>query len=100
MVTCPHTYSYVKLTEEVKQKISAEKKPRLAADDAPMGYPMPTKNEAKEKGLRSVIKMKNGQELSIFTLNKAGQNLLGKTLPELYEHMGSDVVDNLEIILC
>lgn len=99
MVTCPHTYTYVYLTEEVKQKIAAEKKPRLAADDVPVSYPVPSKREAKEKGLRSVIKMDNGSELTIYTLNKAGQMLLGFALPELFEHLGSDVMNNLEVIL-
>ena len=89
-MACPHTWHYVELTEEVKQKISAEKMPRLAADDIEpaMAYPVPDKLVAKEKGLRTVIEMSNGQQLSIFNLNKAGQKLLGTTLPELFEHLG------------
>jgi len=98
MVACPFTYSYVYLTEEARQKIAAEKKPRLTEDDAPVSYPVPTKKQAKEKGLRSVIKMENGNELTFYTLNKAGQTLLGFVLPELFEHLGADIMDNLVII--
>lgn len=58
------------LTEEVKQKIAAEKKPRLVADDAAMGYPVPAKNVAKEKGLRSAIKMEDGSELTFYNITK------------------------------
>ena len=43
MVTCPFTYNFVYLTEEVKEKIAAEKKPRLVSEETPMGYPMLTK---------------------------------------------------------
>jgi len=43
--------------------------------------------------------MKDGGELSIMNLNKAGQSLLGTTLPNLFEQLGTDLVDNLEIIL-
>jgi len=32
-VACPHTYKFVYLTDEVKAKISAEKKPKLAEGD-------------------------------------------------------------------
>ena len=86
----------------MKQKISAEKKPRLAADDISpeLAYPKPEKLAAKEKGLRTVIKMDNGKELSIFNLNKSGQKLLGTTLPEVYEHLGTDLVENSVAILC
>ena len=72
MVTCPYTFNYVYLTEEVKQKIDAEKKPRLVPDETPISYPTLTKNQAKEKGLRTTIKMENGNELSIYNMNKAG----------------------------
>ena len=37
-----------------------------------MGYPTLTKNQAKEKGLRTTIRMENGNELSIYNMNKAG----------------------------
>ena len=99
MVSCPQTYNFVHLSEEVKQKIDSAKKPRLVADDAPMGYPVPEKRVAKEKGLRSVIKMEDGSELNFYTLNPTGQKILSFVLPELFEHLGADVMNNLEIIL-
>ena len=87
------------LTEEVKAKIAAEKKPRLAAADAPSSFPVPEKNVALEKGLRTVIKTEEGGELSFMTLNKYGKELLGKVLPTLYEHLGQDIMLNVEAIL-
>ena len=84
----------------MKAKIAAEKKPRLVAEDAPSGYPVPAKNTAKEKGLRSVIKTEDGGELSVFNLNQAGWQMLGTVLPALFEHLGEDIMNNLEIILC
>ena len=97
---CPITSNFVTLTEELKQKIASEKMPRLAPEDAQPGYPVPAKRVSKEKGMRSVIKMDNGNELSFFSINKAGQKLLEFTLPELFEHLGEDVMNNLEVILC
>ena len=49
--------------------------------------------------MRTVIDMDDGGQLTIYTLNKAGQQLLGFVLPELFEHMGTDVVENLHTIL-
>lgn len=93
------TYNFVKLTEEVKAKIDAEKKPRLAPEDAPSGYPVPDKRACLEKGLRTVIKMEDGGELSVQNLNRAGQTLLGKVLPQLFEHLGTDIMNDIETIL-
>ena len=33
------------------------------------------------------------------TLNKYGKELLGKVLPTLYEHLGQDIMENVEAIL-
>jgi len=99
MVACPHTYTFVYLTEEVKNKISSEKMPRLTPDDAPSSYPLLDKMAAKEKGMRTTLKTEDGNQLTIYTLNKYGQKLLVNTLPELFAHIGSDLVDNIEFII-
>jgi len=99
MVACPHTYTFVYLTEEVKNKISSEKMPRLTPDAAPSSYPLLDKMAAKEKGMRTTLKTEDGNQLTIYTLNKYGQKLLVNTLPELFAHIGSDLVDNIEFII-
>lgn len=74
--------------------------PRLVADEAPSAFPVMEKLSAKEKGLRTKLHLENGQELTVFNLNKAGQNLLGKVLPEIFEHLGADITNNIKFILC
>ena len=64
-----------------------------------MGYPTLTKLQAKEKGMRTELLMESGEKLSIYTLNPTGQKILGFTLPDIYEHLGSDVVENIEVNL-
>ena len=49
--------------------------------------------------MRTVLKHPNGQDLTFFVLNKHGQKLLKEDLPEMFKHMGMDVVDNCEFIL-
>jgi len=69
-VACPHTWHYVPLTQEVKDKFEKEKKPKLSDREDP-AYSI-TAREAKEKGLRAVLKFEDGRELNIMQLNKAG----------------------------
>ena len=99
MVACPHTYSFVYLTEEIKKKISSEKMPRLTPNDAPSSYPLLGKMIAKEKGMRTTLNAEDGTQLTIYTLNKHGQKLLVNTLPELFGHIGEDLVENFEFII-
>lgn len=73
--------------------------PRLTPDDAPSSYPLLDKMAAKEKGMRTTLKTEDGNQLTIYTLNKYGQKLLVNTLPELFAHIGSDLVDNIEFII-
>jgi hypothetical protein len=73
MVACPHTYTFVHLTEEVKAKIAGEKMPRLTAVGAPSSYPVLDQLDAKEKGMRTSLHMEDGEKLTIYTLNKHGQ---------------------------
>ena len=56
----------------MKQKIAAEKKPRLVSEETEMGYPTLTKLQSKEKGMRTELLMENGEKLTIYTLNKTG----------------------------
>lgn len=99
MVACPHTYTYVYLTEEVKAMIASEKMPRLTPPDAEPSYPIPNKLVAKEKGMRIELNMDDGNKLTIMTLNRHGQKLLATTFPEIFVHLGTDLIDNFEYFL-
>lgn len=80
----------------MKQKISAEKLPRLS-EESPV-YTV-DKKVAMEKGMRASLEMEDGTKLTIYNLNKHGQTLLTKTLPTLFSHMGMDLVDQFTFIL-
>ena len=43
--------------------------------------------------------MESGDQLTVFNMNKAGQKLLGFVLPELFEHLGGDIMNNMEIYI-
>ena len=96
-VACPVTWNFVYLTDEVKQKIRESKLPKLS--DQPQAFEEADKKTLMEKGMRTVLKLDSGQELTFMTLNKAGQKLLKDDLPAIYKHMGIDVVNNCEFIL-
>ena len=58
---CPHSLKYVKLTEEIKVRIGAEKKPRFAEGEMfEVDY-----KEAQEMGKNVTLKCKDGSTLSI-----------------------------------
>ena len=67
--------------------------------DKPQAFKEADKKTLMEKGMRTVLKLDSGQELTFMTLNKAGQKLLKDDLPAIYKHMGIDVVNNCEFIL-
>ena len=62
-VACPYTWSYVELTDQVRKKISKEKKPKLS-DKEPI-YTV-DKKMAMEKGLKTVLKLEDGNELGVY----------------------------------
>ena len=51
-VACPHTWNYVELTEEVKQKISREKMPQFSDK---IVYPTLDRGRAEEKSRSMLI---------------------------------------------
>ena len=104
-VACPHTYTYVHLTEEVKQQISAEKKPRLTPADAPVSYPVPSAEKAKAMGEQVVLYVQEEEdeeiaEIHFDELNDGGQALLRETMPQIFIQLGEDIVKNMKFILC
>ena len=52
-MACPHTWNFVELTQEVKDKIAAEKRPKLS--DKELAYPHDSR-AAKEKGMRAQLR--------------------------------------------
>jgi hypothetical protein len=98
-VACPITFNYVYITDEVKDKIKEKSLPRLAPEELSPVYEQGVDKKYLEKGMRTVLKMEDGKTLSIFNLNPAGQKLLGKMLPDIFKHIGLDLIDNFEFIL-
>jgi len=70
-VACPHNWLFVELTQEVKDKIKAERRPQLAEVMNPE-FPQVTWKVALEKGMRAELEMQNGDKLNLMSLNKAG----------------------------
>ena len=58
-LACPHTWKFVPLTDEVKQKIASERMPRLSEVDQLPVYSV-DKKIALEKGLRAELQLSDG----------------------------------------
>ena len=69
-VACPHTYTYVPLTDQVKKMIDSEKKPRLVPQNAPNSFPIPSIEQAKVGGEKVVLHFENGNKLEYDVLNE------------------------------
>ena len=86
-MACPHTFKFVTLTEEVKAKIAAEKKPRLSDTEVE-----DIQKTCKSIGLRTELHSKDGKMvLGFANINPGARDIFSKTIPELLSTLGLDL---------
>jgi hypothetical protein len=72
---------------------------RLSAEGAKCAFDEVTHKVALEKGMRALLHFSDGKILGFMQMNRNGQMVLSKTLPELFKHIGMDVAEHLCFIL-
>ncbi len=82
------------LTEEIKEKIKAEKKPVLS-DVKTFAV---SKNDAFSEGMRTVLvsSRDSSKKLSVKEIASSHKFIFTEVLPSIYTQMGLDLVQHLE----